>query len=53
MDELVPALTPIELAYAYMTRTGRVDHGEVRRRDPALARAFEALHPELADQPIR
>lgn len=46
MDELVPALTPVEFAYGYMTRTGRVDHAEVRRRDPALASAWEALHPE-------
>jgi 2-polyprenyl-6-methoxyphenol hydroxylase-like FAD-dependent oxidoreductase len=52
MDELVPALTPVELAYGYMTRTGRVDHAEVRRRDPGLAQAFEALHPELAERPI-
>jgi len=48
MDELVPALTPVEFAYSYMTRTGRVDHAEVRRRDPQLARAYEALHPEVA-----
>jgi len=46
MDELVPSLTPVEFAYGYMTRTGRVDHAEVRRRDPALASAWEALHPE-------
>jgi 2-polyprenyl-6-methoxyphenol hydroxylase-like FAD-dependent oxidoreductase len=47
MDELVPALTPVEFAYSYMTRTGRVDHAEVRRRDPQLAAAYEALHPEV------
>ena len=29
-----------------MTRTGRVNHTEVRRRDPALAEAYEKLHPE-------
>jgi 2-polyprenyl-6-methoxyphenol hydroxylase-like FAD-dependent oxidoreductase len=51
MDELVPALVPVELAYSYMTRTGRVDHAEVRRRDPGLAHAYEALHPELAGPP--
>lgn len=45
MDQLVPSLTPVEFAYSYMTRTGRVDHAEVRRRDPALAAAYEALHP--------
>ena len=40
-------LDPHEFAYRYMTRSGRVDHAEMRRRDPRLARAFEALHPEL------
>jgi 2-polyprenyl-6-methoxyphenol hydroxylase-like FAD-dependent oxidoreductase len=48
MDELVPALSPVEFTYSYMTRTGRVDHAEMRRRDPALAQAYEALHPEVA-----
>jgi 2-polyprenyl-6-methoxyphenol hydroxylase-like FAD-dependent oxidoreductase len=38
-------LQPIEFAYSYMTRTGRVSHAEVRRRDPALAEAYEKLHP--------
>lgn len=47
MDRLVRTLTPVELAYSYMTRTGRVDHAEVRRRDPNLAAAYEALHPEV------
>jgi hypothetical protein len=42
------ALDPIDFAYSYMTRTGRVDHDEVRRRDPGLAAAYERLHPELA-----
>jgi anthraniloyl-CoA monooxygenase len=40
-------LDPVSFAYDYLTRSGRVDHAEVRRRDPALAGAFEALHPEL------
>ena len=48
MDRLVPTLTPVEFAYSYMTRTGRVNHQEVRRRDPQLAAAYEALHPEVA-----
>jgi 2-polyprenyl-6-methoxyphenol hydroxylase-like FAD-dependent oxidoreductase len=39
-------LDPVEFAYSYMTRTGRVNHAEVRRRDPALAEAYERLHPE-------
>jgi hypothetical protein len=30
-----------------MTRTGRVNHAEVRRRDPSLAGAYERLHPEV------
>jgi 2-polyprenyl-6-methoxyphenol hydroxylase-like FAD-dependent oxidoreductase len=40
-------LDPVEFAYSYMTRTGRVDHAEVRRRDPALAAAYARLHPEV------
>ncbi|MDZ4253863.1 MAG: FAD-dependent monooxygenase [Sulfuritalea sp.] len=47
MDQLM-ALPPVDFAYSYMTRTGRVDHAEVWRRDPALARAYEAAHPDLA-----
>jgi len=34
-------LDPVEFAYSYMTRTGRVNHAEVRRRDPSLAAAYE------------
>jgi 2-polyprenyl-6-methoxyphenol hydroxylase-like FAD-dependent oxidoreductase len=41
-------LDPVEFAYSYMTRTGRVNHTEVRRRDPALAEAYEKLHPEAS-----
>jgi 2-polyprenyl-6-methoxyphenol hydroxylase-like FAD-dependent oxidoreductase len=48
MDRLVAELSPLEFAYSYMTRTGRVDHDEVRRRDPRLAAAYEALHPEVS-----
>ena len=40
------ALDPHEFAYRYMTRSGRVDHAEMRRRDPRLAQAYERLHPE-------
>lgn len=47
MDRLVRELSPVEFAYSYMTRTGRVSHEEMRRRDPQLAAAYEALHPEL------
>lgn len=42
------ALDPVAFAYSYMTRTGRVDHAEVRRRDPALAEAYERLQPARA-----
>jgi len=47
MDENMRSMAPIEFAYSYMTRTGRVNHAEVRRRDPGLAQAYEQLHPEL------
>ena len=50
MDRLVQSLSPVEFAYGYMTRTGRVDRAEVRRRDPQLAAAYEALHPEATDE---
>lgn len=50
MDEHM-AMDPVDFAYSYMTRTGRVDHAELRRRDPGLAAAVERLHPELALPP--
>ena len=40
-------LDPVSFAYDYVTRSGRVDHAEVRKRDPELAAAYEKLHPEL------
>ena len=46
MDELM-ALPAVDFAYSYMTRTGRVSHAEVRRRDPALAEACEKNHADL------
>lgn len=48
MGELM-ALSPVEFAYSYMTRTGRVNHAQMKRLDPALAAAYEKLHPEVAD----
>jgi hypothetical protein len=39
-------MRPVEFAYSYMTRTGRVDHAEMKRRDPDLAAAYEKLHPD-------
>lgn len=38
-------LDPVSFAYDYMRRTGRVSHADLRRRDPELASAYEALHP--------
>lgn len=46
MDELI-RLSPLDFAYSYMTRTGRVDHSEVTHRDPKLAAAWEQSHPEI------
>jgi 2-polyprenyl-6-methoxyphenol hydroxylase-like FAD-dependent oxidoreductase len=46
MDQLI-RLSPLDFAYSYMTRTGRVDHSEVARRDPKLAAAWEHSHPEI------
>jgi 2-polyprenyl-6-methoxyphenol hydroxylase-like FAD-dependent oxidoreductase len=46
MDELI-CLSAVDFAYSYMTRTGRVDHSEVARRDPKLAAALERSHPEI------
>lgn len=43
MDELMK-MDPVDFAYSYMTRTGRIDHAEVRRRDPELAGAYEKRH---------
>jgi len=43
-------LDPISFAYDYVTRSGRVDHADVRQRDPELAAAYERLHPELSFQ---
>jgi len=35
-------LTPIELAYALMTRSGKVDRESLRRRDPEFVASYEA-----------
>jgi anthraniloyl-CoA monooxygenase len=34
-------LSPIELAYVLMTRSGRIDHETLRRRDPNFINAYE------------
>jgi 2-polyprenyl-6-methoxyphenol hydroxylase-like FAD-dependent oxidoreductase len=38
-------LDPISFAYDYLRRSGRVSHAEIQQRDPALAEAYERLHP--------
>ena len=35
-------LSPLELAYTLMTRSGKVDHEALRRRDPEFVKAYEA-----------
>jgi hypothetical protein len=35
-----------------MTRTGRVSHEEVKKRDPKLAQDYEKLHPEVVTQSV-
>jgi len=35
-------LSPIELAYVLMTRSGRVDRESLRRRDPEFVAKYEA-----------
>ena len=42
-------LTPIELAYVLMTRSGKVDRESLRRRDPEFVAAYEAGSPDYAD----
>jgi anthraniloyl-CoA monooxygenase len=41
-------LDPVSFAYDYLLRTGRVEHDDVRKRDPELAAAYQRLHPELS-----
>ncbi len=41
-------LDPLSFAYDYLRRSGRVSHAEIRKRDPALASAYEKLHPAAA-----
>jgi anthraniloyl-CoA monooxygenase len=47
-------LDPIELAYSLMTRSGRIDPTELRKRDPAFVSRYEAerqTHAGSADVP--
>src|SRR4051812_16335936 len=40
------SLDPVSFAYDYVRRTGKVTHGDLKRRDPVLAAAYEQLHPQ-------
>lgn len=42
-------LSPIELAYVLMTRSGRVDRESLRRRDPEFVANYEAGSTDYAD----
>jgi anthraniloyl-CoA monooxygenase len=39
-------LDPLSLAYSLMTRSGRVDHAELKRRDPQFVASYEAMRKE-------
>jgi 2-polyprenyl-6-methoxyphenol hydroxylase-like FAD-dependent oxidoreductase len=39
-------LDPVSFAYDYLRRSGRVSHADIQKRDPALAAAYERLHPD-------
>lgn len=47
MDEHIK-LDPIDFAYSYITRTGRMSLVDVERTAPDLASAYARLHPEAA-----
>jgi len=40
-------LSPIELAYVLMTRSGRVDDEELMKRDPEFMRRYQRRQEEL------
>src|SRR2546423_2058728 len=42
-------LSPIELAYSLMTRSGRVDEEELRKRDPEFMARYENRSTDYAD----
>jgi anthraniloyl-CoA monooxygenase len=45
-------LDPVSFAYDYLRRSGRVSHDDIRRRDPALAAAYERLHPSTRQSDV-
>jgi len=42
-------LSPVELAYVLMTRSGKVDRESLRRRDSEFVAAYEAVSTDYAD----
>jgi len=42
-------LTPMELAYTLMTRSGRVTYQDLKRRDPAFIREYESARAAVPD----
>lgn len=40
-------LSPVDFAYDYMKRTGKIDHERMRQMDPDFVRAYESLHQEV------
>jgi len=43
-------LSPIELAYALMMRSGRVDYEDLKKRDPGFIAAYENQKPVSSEQ---
>ena len=39
------SLSPLDLAYEIMTRSGRIDHDKLEKRDPAFVAAWAAQRP--------
>jgi 2-polyprenyl-6-methoxyphenol hydroxylase-like FAD-dependent oxidoreductase len=46
MDEHMK-LAPIDFAYSYITRTGRMTFADIKRKAPDLAAAYAQRHPEV------
>ena len=46
-------LSPIELAYALMTRSGRVDYEDLKRRDPEFICTATKLRKHVAQKARR
>jgi 2-polyprenyl-6-methoxyphenol hydroxylase-like FAD-dependent oxidoreductase len=42
-------LSPLDFAYDYMTRTGKVDHARLTRMAPDFVRAYEQARPQAAN----